>query len=318
MKHREEFRAYMKAANRTSDNNDEAHLSEAQVIAYCRNEMPAAEREAAEAHLVYCEQCIALFRNAHDFLDPARDDEQEITAAETDDAWRSLWPQVQPEASTSVVSGDFQRGREKKISSFVPLALAASLLISLGALGWQTWRYLNERQSRRQSEEIATRLETRERELEQRLKELEQNGNNELQQEREQRRAAEAARDDLLARLSEQGREDIVPVFRATLSSERGSADDVRVRFTSATKSARLRLLINKPYEFPVYTIEIADHNGRVVSKSSELRPTGDDGALSLLVNRSAFSTGGYKLRLFSGTEKKQLGEFGMSVTVDR
>ena len=32
MTHREEFRAYMKAANRTPGNNDEGHLSEAQVI----------------------------------------------------------------------------------------------------------------------------------------------------------------------------------------------------------------------------------------------------------------------------------------------
>jgi hypothetical protein len=85
MRHREEFRTYMKAANGSSDDR---HLTEAQVIAYCRNEMSVAEHEAAETHLVGCEQCITLFRNARDFLEPAGEDEKEVTAAETDGAWR--------------------------------------------------------------------------------------------------------------------------------------------------------------------------------------------------------------------------------------
>ena len=315
----------MKAANRTPDNNDDGHLSEAQVIAYCRNEMPAAEHEAARVHLVWCEQCIALFRNARDFLEPARDDEEAIKTADTEDAWRSLWQRVQPETSTkvgaagtgTVVTGDFSRGRERKVSAVVPYALAASLLISLGVLGWQTWRYLNEQRSRRQSQETASQLENRQRELEQRLKQLEQSNSDQLQQEREQRRAIEAERDELLAQLSRPDHQPI-PIFRATLSTERGSEDNVRLRFTDATKSARLRLLISKPYQFPEYTIEIADQNGRIVSKAAGLRPAGDDGALSLLLNRSAFSTGTYKLRLFGGKEKKQVGEYGMSVTVGR
>jgi len=323
MTHREEFRAYMKAANRRSGSNDDRHLTEVQVIAYCRDEMSVAEHEAAEAHLVWCEQCIRLFRNARDFLEPARDDEKEVTAAETDEAWRSVWQQVQPGASTNVsagetaavLAGDFLRARDKKSLSPVTLALAASLLISLGALGWQTWRLLNERQSRRQSQEIAMQLENRQRELEQQLSQSEQSGSEQLNREREQRLTAEAERDQLQARLSQQGRED-VPVYIARLSSERGAEDDVRLRFTGATKSARLRFLINKPYEYPEYAIELAKQDGRIVLKASGLRPTGDDGALSLRINRAELSAGKYRLRLFWGKEKKQLGEYGVSVTV--
>ena len=118
----EEFRAYMKAANRTSDSNDHRHLTEVQIIAFCRDEMSAAEHEAAEAHLVWCEQCIALFRNARDFIEPAGDDDQEITAAETDAAWGSLWQRVQSDGSTDVrtskapvvVPVDFQRARRNR------------------------------------------------------------------------------------------------------------------------------------------------------------------------------------------------------------
>ena len=312
----EEFRAYMKAANRTSGSNDNRHLTEAQAIAYCRKEMSAAEHEAAEAHLVWCEQCITLFRNARDFLEPAGDDEQDVSAAETDEAFRSLWQQVQSASDTAtVLSGDFQRARGRRKLSTVTLALAASLLLSFGALGWVTWRLYGERQSRRQSQETAMRLESRQRELEQQLSQVEQHGSEQLKQERDQRLAAEAERDQLQARLSQQS-EQYIPVYSATLSSARGAEDDVQLRFPDAVKAARLRLLISKPYEFPEYAVELADGNGKTVLKTSGLRPVGDDGALNLRVNR--LNSGKYRLRLFGGKEKKQLGEYGVSVTAGR
>lgn len=322
MKRREDFRSYMKAVNRTSGSNDDRHLTEAQVIAYCRGEMSPAEHELAEAHLVSCEPCLTLFRNARDFVEPARDDEEEISAAETDAAWATLWREVQGNASTdvpegktaTVVAGNFDRSRDKTLLARATLPLAASLLISLGLLGWQTWRFFSERRSRQQSQEIAAQLQNRQRELEQRLTQLEQSGGEQLQQERDQRRAAEAERDELQARLSQLGHED-VPVYTARLSSERGAEDDVRVRFGGATKAARLRLLISKPYEFSEYAIEFVDGSGRVVTKASGVRPSDDDGALGLRINRSAFSTGKYLLRLFGGKERKPLGEYGVSVT---
>ena len=308
----EEFRVYMKAANRTSDSNDKRHLTEAEVIAFCRDEMPVAEHDAAEAHMVSCEQCIALFRNARDFLEPAGDDEPEITAGETDEAWGSLWQRVQTDRAPTVVPVDFQRARDKKSLSPVTLALAASLLISFAALAWVTWRLLSERESRQQSQEIAMQLENRQRELEQRLSQVEQQGSEQLKQERDQRLAAEAERDRLQERLFQQGSQDI-PVYTAILSSIRGAEDDVRLRFPGTTKAARLKLLISKPYEFPEYAVELSDENGKIVSKTSGLRPAGDDGALSFRVNR--LNAGKYSLRLFGGTEKKQLGEYKVSVT---
>ena len=161
-------------------------------------------------------------------------------------------------------------------------------------------------------------LEGKQRELEQRLSRVEQDGREQLEQERDQRLTAEAERDQLQDRLSQQSSQP-VPVYTATLSSERGAQDDaVRVRFTGATRAARLKLLISKPYEFPEYAIELADESGRVVMKTSGLRPTGDDGALSLRINRPPLSNARYKLRLFGGKERKPLGEYGVSVTVGR
>jgi hypothetical protein len=321
----EEFRAYMRAANGTSGNQGD-HLSEVRMIAYCRGEMSAIEHEVAEAHLVGCEQCIALFRNARDFLEPARADEKEVTATETNEAWRSFLQRVQIQASTNaeasegtLVSVGFQGRRDMRTLSRLSLALAGSLLISLGALGWQTWRLWREQQSQRQSQEIAAQSETDQRELERRLSQLEQTGGDQLKREREQRLAAEAERDRLQARLEamQQAGQDI-PVYTARLSSERGTDDDVRLRFTGATNVARLRLIINKPYEFPEYAIELLDHSGKIVQEISGLRPAGDDGGLSFRVNRATFSAGKYRLRLFGGKTKKQLGEYGLSVTVGR
>jgi hypothetical protein len=104
MTHRQEFRAYMKAANHTSGNCEERHLSETQMIALCRGEISAAERESVESHLVGCEQCIALFRSARDFLEPARADEEDVTASDTSRAWQSLWKRAQTASSSAVES----------------------------------------------------------------------------------------------------------------------------------------------------------------------------------------------------------------------
>src|SRR5215213_1041603 len=196
MTRREEFRAYMKAFSSTSHNSGERHLSEAQVVAYCRGEIAESDREPVRAHLIDCEQCIALFRNARDFLDPARPEDEEISSDETNHAWQSLLQRMQSETGTgatetTVVTGDFQRFRNTKVFSRVTLAMAATLLISVSLLGWQTWRLRREQQSRRQSQELAAESENNRRNLEQRLAQREQAGADQLKRERDERVAAE-------------------------------------------------------------------------------------------------------------------------------
>lgn len=310
----EEFHAYMKAVNRQSDTSDERHLSEAQIIAYCRGEMAEGEREAAQAHLVHCEQCVTLFRNARDFLDPERPEEEDITITETDEAWRSLAAQLPFESNKTVVAGDFQRSHDSRVRSRVTLALAASLLITFGLLAWQTWRLSREQESRRQ---ISAQSENSKRELEQRLAQLEQTGADQLKRERDDRLAAEAERDQLLAQLQTPQVSEYIPVYSLRLSSERGEENELRVRF-AAVKTARLRLLINKPYEFERFAVEFVDSNGKTVQTASGLRPKGDEGALTLQVNRATFSAGNYRLRLFGqrGETRQNLGEYPLSVTM--
>lgn len=328
MTHRESFRAYMKAANRTSGNYGDSHLDEAQMFAYCRGEISAAQREAAETHLVACEQCIALFRSARDFLEPASSDEEAVTALETNDAWRALNARVHAVASEKaervepiIAHTDLEGRRKKKTisASWVPLALAASLFICVGAIGWLTWRLSDEQLSRRQSQEAAIQLENKQRELEERLSQIEQSGGDQLKREREERLAAEAKRDQLQTQLAAAERTwQNIPVYSARLSSERGADQKLQLRFSRASQAALMRLFRTKPYEFPEYTIELLDQRGEIVREISGLRASADDGGLSVLLNRAAFKSGTYKLRLFGhqGQTKKQLGEYELSVMI--
>ncbi len=322
----EEFRAYMKAAH-TPTSNDGQHLSEAEMIAYCRRTMSDEDRDAAQAHIVNCDQCLGLFRSALDFVEGPGSDDEEVNVAETNEAWRSLLPRLQTttpfdDAGRNVVRADFSRSRDKKFSGrSLTLALAASLLISFGALGLLGWRLLQERQSRWQSQQAAFELENKQRGLEQRLSQLEQSSADQIKREREQRLAIEAERDQLeslLAKVQPERRN--LPVFPFRLSFERGSEEDLRLTFKKGVPAVRLRLFQSKPYEFPEYAIELVDQSGQVMREISGLRPASVDGALSVLIRRGTLSTGKYKLRLFGRQEmtKKQLGEIGLSITVEQ
>jgi hypothetical protein len=322
----EKFRVYMKAAY-TPMSKDDWHLSEAEMIAYCRREMSDADRDAAQAHLVNCDQCIVLFRSARDFVESPGPGDEEVNAVETDEAWRSMLPQLQKtgaidDGKTNVVRTDFSRPRDKRFQgSRLTLALAATLLISFGGLGLLGWRLWQEQNSRRQSQQAALELENRQRELEQRLSQLEQNGADQLKRERDQRLAAEAERDQLQSLLARVQPEQLnVPVYPFRLSSERGSEADLSLSFKKGVQAVRLQLFQSKPYEFSMYGIELVNQSGEVVHQISGLRPAHADGALSVLLKRTAFATGKYNLRLFGqqGVTKKQLGEFGLSIIVEQ
>ena len=318
MTSREEFRTYMKAANRDHSNQNELHLNEARMIAYYRGELSEAERDATQAHLVSCAECIALFRSLSDFLEPARDDEEDVTAAETNQQWESFLQRVKtsPDKSgASVIQGDFKPSHKKFfLDSRITLAMAASLLISLGLVGWLAWILWQERQSRRQSQEIFVELQNKQTELEQRLAQVTQSGEDQIKREREQRQAAEAERDQLqeLLAAARPPAED-VRVYPFALSSERGSAEELQLKLSRA---AEVRLLISKPGAFARYNIELVDQNGRIVRKFSGVRPAGVDRALRIRLNRGALRPGKYRLRLFgqAGNTSTQLGEYGLSV----
>jgi len=317
MAHEEEFRIYMTAANRDQSIANDQHLSEAGIIAYYRGELPEAQRELMQAHLISCAKCITLFQSISDFLEPPGADEEDTTAAETSQEWQSFLQRVKiptPESAAPVVQGDFKRSRDKKIlsNSRVSLAIAASLLISIGAIGWSFWQ---QRQSRRQSQEMAALFERKQRELEQRLTQLTESNAEQVRTEREQRLAAEAERNklqDLLAGVRPPV--DEVKVYPFMLSAERGSAAELQLKLNTM---AEVHLLISKPGAFSQYEIGIADESGKILRQFKNLRPRGVDRALSFRLNRGALNPGKYRLRLSAkqGTTSTQLGEYSLVVT---
>ena len=82
-------------------------------------------------------------------------------------------------------------------------------------------------------------------------------------------------------------------------------------------QAVRLKLFQSKPYAFAQYAVELVDGNGKVVQGASRLRPSAADGALFVLLKRTSFGPGKYKLRLFGlqGKTRQPLGEYGVNVT---
>jgi hypothetical protein len=314
MTNENEFRDYMKAADRTLNKNDDHHLSEAQIVAYYRGEVVGDERQLAQAHLVSCERCIALFRSAADFFDTDRLDEETVSTQDLGDLWSAVWQRSQ---GTSPVIHEFKQSQSKQgwFKSRVSMALAASLLLSFGALSWATWRIFQERRSRQELRTQVAQLSSKQRELDEELAHAQQGAGDELKKEREQRVAAEAKRDQLQNQLTAaQQNWENVPVYTARLGTERGVDDELHLDFK--TDATLVQLLISKPFAYPEFAVEILDQSGQMVREIARLRPTGDAGALSFRVDRAMLKSGKYKLRLLGrqGKDKSLLGEYMLSV----
>lgn len=316
MPHRNEFRAYMKAASRTADRPDDRHLSEAQVIAFCQEQMPSAEREAARAHLLACAACLQLFRDVNDFFDPPREDEEELSAPQLTADWQALWTRVQRLAASNVIRVNFAARRP--VVTRATLALAACLLLSVGLTGWLARQWRQERRAGAEARASIAQLRAAQQELAQQLNERQHATVDQLAQEREKRLAAEAQ----LAQLQTQTASlpQNIAVYSSRLSAERGAGDELEIAVPANAQVAILQLLKSNPYEFTEYAVEVLDQRGRKVQEISGVRPVGDAGALSLTLNRAALQAGKYRLRLSGqrGQARRQLGEYDLRVSIAR
>src|SRR5262245_4794194 len=90
MRQNSELRRYMKAISKKSEERLGRHLSHYDLIAYWQSNRTAPEREAAQTHLLRCDQCLALFRDVNDFFEPRREDETGMDELEEHRAWRDL------------------------------------------------------------------------------------------------------------------------------------------------------------------------------------------------------------------------------------
>src|SRR5262249_25760136 len=156
--------------------------------------------------------------------------------------------------------------------------------------------------------------------LEARLGQAERNAGDQLKQEREQRAQSEARAQALQHRLNDlQQTRQNVPIYGRTLASEKGGGDDWQLSIPGDAKTFWLSLTRSKPYEFPEYSIELFDRQGRSVAERHGLRPV-DSGYLSFALSRSEAPAGKYSLLLYGhrGKSKQRLGEYELSLRFSR
>ena len=314
MNRNQELRIYMKAARANFNDGNGRHLSEDEMIAYCREPMAAAEREEARLHILQCDHCLQLFRDVSDFFEPRREDEEEIDQLQISRAWNDFWPRARTERKVA------SRIVESVRRSFPRAAwqLAAGLLITLGLATVLVWR---ERQERRQAQLQIAQLQNRQQDLEARLSRAERTSGNQLEQERERRTEAEALLKELQIRLDGlmQSRQNTA-VYSIESIRVRGPKDDSVVSITPTTRTFILTLDIYNPNEFPEYVVEIFDQHGQRVKEISGLRPVGMGKTLNLTLDRWALKEGKHLLKLSGrrGGTKKKLEEYSLLLSFSR
>jgi hypothetical protein len=303
-----ELRVYMKAARAKFDDRDERHLSEEEMIAYCQERAPAAERETARLHILQCDHCLQLFRDVSDFLEPRREDEEEIDQLQIRRAWNDFW--LRTHARKKVAANIVESIRRMSFPG-AAWPLAAGLLITLGLTTALTWR---ERQERLQAQLQIAQLQNRQQDLEARLSQAERTAGDQLGE-------AEARVKELQIRLDglRQSQQNI-PVYPIGSESIRGQQEDSPVSIPPTTRTFILSLDIYNPNEFPEYVVEVFDQHGQRVKEISGLRPVGTGKTLNLTLDRESLKEGKHFLRLSGrrGGAKKKLEEYGLSLSFSR
>src|SRR5262245_37443316 len=96
------LRTYMVAAERQSNPSSKRHLREEDLIDYLQDRLKDSQREEAQAHLVSCDACLALFRDVRDFFETRREAaEQDFSQAEVRREWKVFWRGVRAQAEVT-------------------------------------------------------------------------------------------------------------------------------------------------------------------------------------------------------------------------
>jgi hypothetical protein len=218
--------------------------------------------------------------------------------------------------------------RIERISSAPPSGLLASFAIALLTVTATTFGlfWYRERQSELVARQTLAQLDARRQQAEERIDQLDRM-NRETQtslQEAEQgRRAAEDRTQQLQrqfeTRLKEAAR-NVNPQARPNLYVEtlrlaalRSAGDILTLDLPAGAQTIVLLLEISRPLDYPAYTVEVRDADGKIVTKLSGLNPRlTRDNQLSVSLARTAFQSGVYQLRLFGrrGAEEKDFGAY--------
>lgn len=327
--------------NQSPEGND--HPSAQRVAAWLSGGTVAEERLDLEQHFIHCAECRAQMAMIRQARQPERELQQgpefahllQLGEQAAQQAWqrRRTFAAATPTAPSRHLearnewwkwwqrAGATEAQRAGFFGARGAFALATLLLFSFGLLSLFAWQLWQERRAKEQARQLAAQYDDSRKELAQRLSQLEQAGGEQLKQEREKRIAAETLAEQLKAQLdaSQTGQQNI-PIYDRHLSAEKGTGDELSLSLPASTQAFTLKLFKGKPYAFPEYAIEIVDQRGKKVTEITGLRPVGEDGTLNLTLNRAAFETGKYQLRLFGqrGKAKQNIGQYELSLNYTR
>jgi hypothetical protein len=301
-----ELRIYMKAARANCDDGNGRHLSHDELIAYWQNDLTEPEREAAQTHLLRCDQCLALFRDVNDFFEPRRDDETEMNEFEAHRAWRDLRRRLPDAAAIAAPTAQSSTGWPRFKLRLAP-GIAAGLLIAVALVGLWALRLRQENQN------LVVQTQTLQRELQARLAQIDNAG----QQQTEEARKLSERLDSLERQLAalNQPQTSISEHELLLVSEARGDNSPYEVNVPPSARSYVLKIMLDKPEEFTSYVVEIVDRQNRTMWKSERLNP-GPDGSLIIGFQRAFLSEGKYRLRLFGwkGNTTRRAGESDLTL----
>lgn len=342
----DELRTYMNAASRELEVVDDPHPGFDALTAYQRGRLSGSALALVRDHLVVCDECLALFRDANAFFAPPAGGG--VSDIEIRGGWKELWRQVEAEdkaedkaAAPAVAPGAAATHWLRK--AWAP-ALAAGLALAVALpVMWAVW-------SARPAPTAAGQSQLEQKEMAERLKQLEEQNRQLREQVREQTaeglqtnptpaddsrasQLAELERENLrlreqLGALRQSRETELAELRRPRLNAPlydvlpremtvRSAADEevTRVELPPGQRSFTLILNGGGVPPYPSYDIEISARGGRKVWRGSGLRPEGN-GNFVLSLDRSFLRDGRYSLKLFGRSPEgsKAAAEYSISV----
>jgi|DewCreStandDraft_5_1066085.scaffolds.fasta_scaffold00540_37 anti-sigma factor RsiW len=134
----DEFRRYLEALDGEWEDQAGRHLQEDELIAYARGQL-ATDVERLQSHLLRCDACAAALKDVADFFGPRREGEEPIGERALRREWKTFWRRVQAEEGAAA-----RKPLPIGFASRAMFALAASLLVAVGLMGFWTWHLRQE------------------------------------------------------------------------------------------------------------------------------------------------------------------------------
>ena len=332
MKDEEPLGQYIKTAMEDKPYPPGIHFTEDQMISFCRSgESPNQLESGLREHLAKCDECVRLFKDVQDFIEPARAEEHVATSAQTSAAWNTLRDQLPIPAP-----GSFQSRLEKKrrfsAKMLAPaLAAAVVLITALGAVwivGLKSDQNSTARKLESERQTYLAKLNDAEQEN-QRLRTQADATRKEYEEKLNQQKNLEAAAEpgqDGTAKIggesgqhggSEKPGNESAPVLNVPLidvfpsdSVQRSGRSSGSNQASVSAKTGSFVLILNAGGKSASHTscrVEILNQSGRVVWRGRGLKRD-QTGNFTLMLSKTIAPHGSYTIRLFGESSESKAG----------